>query len=139
MLGRVAPPASLAEAVSRHTFFARMFDLRRTDTAVSWWTGSHTFLGRPPPPRLLAWPRLRKVRTDETTLTLAGMADLSQGRKDRFEEGILRLLEKTPLTNLATRTRPFPAFLWSGASLGLFAGPNGRVLGLRALALANPR
>ena len=135
VLARVAPPASLAEAISRHTLFARMFELRRTDTAVSWWTGSRTFLGRSPPSRLLAWPRLRRVQTSERTLTLDAMADLPQGRRDRFVEGIARLLEKTPLTDLATCARPFPAFRWSGASLGLFARPNGRVLGLRALAL----
>jgi len=134
--GRVPPPGSLAEAVSRHAFFARVFEIERTDTVVSWWTGSKRFLGRAPPPRLLAWPALRRVHTDEATLPLSEIADvLDARRRARFHYGLARLLEKTPLTDLATCTRVAPRFEWTGATLGLFATPHSRALALRALGL----
>jgi hypothetical protein len=133
---RVPAATSLAGAVSRHTFFARAFEIERTDTVVSWWTGSRRFLGRVPPPRLLAWPELRRVHTDTTTVPFAELTNaLHARRRERFRQGLAHLLEKLPLTDLATCSRASPIFEWSGSSLGLFATPHGRVLGLRALAL----
>ncbi len=139
VVGRTPPAASLAEALSRHTFFARAFDLQRTDTLVSWWTGSRRFLGTAPPPRLLAWPELRRVQTAEVEVPLADLPDaLGAARRERFRRVLSEWLEKVPVTDLATCTRPFPTFAWTGAALGLFATPHGRVLGLRALALGPP-
>jgi hypothetical protein len=146
VIDRVAAPASLADALSRHTFFARTFEIQRTDTVVSWWTGSRTFLGSEPPPRLLAWPELRRVHTDQTKVPLARLptahiAGAAQrhargsARTERFEGLIGRWLEKDPLTDLATVTRDLAPFEWHGGSLGLFATRGGRALGLRALAL----
>jgi len=135
-IGRVAPATSLADAVSRHAFFARAFELRRTDTVVSWWTGSRTFLGTAPPSRLLAWPEVRRVHTDATTVPLAELPSASHaGRAEHFRRVVARWLEKVPLTDLATCSRELAPFAWTGATLGLFATPRGRVLGLRALAL----
>ena len=37
---RVPEPANVREALSRHTWFARVLDVARTDTTVSWWVGS---------------------------------------------------------------------------------------------------
>jgi len=127
---------SLAEAVSRHTFFSRMFEIARTDTLVSWWTGSRRFLGTEPPPRLVAWPDVRKVHVDRTRVQLVELLGTQHvGRQEMFRSALAAFLEKIPLTDLATCNRPSPAFVWTGASLGLFATPNGRALGLRALAL----
>jgi len=137
---QVAPAESLAEVVSRHTFFARLFEISRTDTLVSWWTGSRRFLGTAPPPRLLAWPGLRRVETAETTHPLAELPDLvDRPRQRRFWEGLARILEKLPLTDLATCTREAPRFEWNAANLGLFGAPHSRVVALRALALAPTR
>jgi hypothetical protein len=137
---RVAPAPSLAEELSRFTYFARMFEIERTDTRVSWWTGSRTFLGEAPPPRLLAWPELRRVNTDETKRLLAELpGETSAARAARFWCSVEKLLEKVPLTDLATCARPAPRFRWTGANLGLFATPHTRVVALRALALQPSR
>jgi hypothetical protein len=133
---RVPPGESLKDELSRHTFFARALELQRTDTYVSWWTGSRTFLGTTPPPRLLAWPELRNVRTEETHVTLAELpTSLHPARRERFLRVLALWLAKVPLTDLATSTRSIAPFVWTDAALGLLAGPHGRVLGLRALAL----
>jgi hypothetical protein len=134
VIDRVPAARSLKEALSRHTFFARAFELRRTDTRVSWWTGSESFLGAPPPPRLLAWPEVRRVTTDVTHTSLADMSQtLLFGTSERFAQVLSLWLAKVPLTDLATASRPIYAFDWTAANLSLFQTPNGRALGLRAL------
>ncbi len=60
-LDRIPPPRTAGDALSRHSWFSRMFELARTDVEVKWWTGKQVFLGEEPPSRLTAWPELRKV------------------------------------------------------------------------------
>jgi hypothetical protein len=135
-LEAVPPAATLAEELSRHTYFARLFEIERTDTRVSWWSGSRVFVGTAPSPRLLAWPELRRVHTEETTYALVELPnDAASARRRRFWEELDRLLVKLPLTDLATSARGIPAFAWNGANLGLFATPHTRVVAFRALAL----
>src|SRR5512135_3276184 len=61
-LEQIPPPTTAGDALSRHTWLSRMFDLTRQDVEVRWWTGKETFLGEDPPARLLAWPELRRVQ-----------------------------------------------------------------------------
>jgi len=139
VLNRVPAATSLGEEVSRHTYFARMFEIERTDTRVSWWTGSQLFLGTEPTPRLLAWPELRRVQSERTTHLVSELPGLTRGpRAGRFEDSLERILVKLPLTDLATCARPAPPFTWNGANLGLFASPHSRVVAHRALAIAAP-
>jgi hypothetical protein len=136
-LERVPSPSSLGEALARHTWFARMFEMVRIDTVVHWWVGSRTFLGVEPPPRLSAWPELRRVHVDKSPRSImdlpgAGAAvDLR-----RFSDALTRFLAKTPLTDLATCHRTAPAFVWSRESLGLVGTDAGRTLAARALFLS---
>jgi hypothetical protein len=131
---RVKPAGSLRSLLSRHTLFSRVFDVARTDTVVSWWSESRTFRGRMPPPRLLAWPGVRRVRVRETNLSLADLArSRGEARMARFSAVVSRWLEMVPLTDLATVTRSSPEFEWSGPVLGLFSTPHARALALRAL------
>jgi hypothetical protein len=70
-LERIPPPVNVGDALSRHTWFSRMFELARTDIDLRWWTGSERFLGTDPPKRLTAWPELRRVtetRSQQRTL-----------------------------------------------------------------------
>ena len=128
------------DALSRHTWLARMFELARTDTDLKWWTGSERFLGTEPPARLQAWPELRRVQVTKTARPLmdlpssGGVADPS-----RFAHLVSRLLEKSPLTDLATIDRPLPAFVWTRETLTLCATNAGRTLALRAFALLPER
>ncbi len=63
-LERIPPVRSAHEALTRHTWFARLFEIRRQDTAVSWWVGSREYLGAEPPKRLLLWSDVRRVHVE---------------------------------------------------------------------------
>lgn len=136
-LERVPPPAHAGEALSRHTWMARVLDLAREDTAVSWWTGSRVFRGVPPPGRLTAWPQLRRVQVLTTPRPLLELEPLAVDR-EKLAAAVTLLLERTPLTDLATCSRTAPAFAWSESTLGLVATRAGRTLALRALARVAP-
>jgi hypothetical protein len=63
-LASVGAPRSAEEAVARHSLLARVPEIGRTDSTVSFWLGRQTFVGRPPPARVTALPALRRVRVD---------------------------------------------------------------------------
>jgi hypothetical protein len=63
-LGAVGPPAAVGEALHRHSLLARLPEIVRSDRTVHFWIGRRTFVGRVPPRRLTALPRLRNVRVD---------------------------------------------------------------------------
>jgi hypothetical protein len=132
-LAGVPAPATVRDALSRHSWFARVLDIARTDTSVSWWLGTRTFLGVEAPARLRAWPELRRVRVAASRRAVLDLAPIAFDR-DLLVEALSRLLSKTPLTDLATCTRPAPAFAWSESTLALVATRAGRTLALRALA-----
>lgn len=135
-LEHVADPSNARDALSRHTWFSRTFAITRTDVDVHWWTGHRTFLGEDPPARLVAWPEARRVQRISTKRSLMDLPfrnapfDVAA-----FGEVVAAFLGKTPLTDLATATRPAPTFAWTKTSLGLVSTAAGRTLALRALAL----
>jgi hypothetical protein len=129
---RVPGPTHARDALSRHTWFARALDITRNDTVVSWWTGSRAYLGVDPPSRLKAWPELRRVHVQVTPHALLDLAPLAVDR-ERLIETLGRWLARTPLTEVATCTRPTPVFRWSDAALALISVRTGRTLALRAL------
>ena len=131
-LDRVAPAAHVGEALSRHSWLARLLALSRTDTDVAWWTGSRTFRGVAPPARLRAWPELRRVTVVATARTLLELTPLAVDR-DKLLGAVACLLDRSPLTDLATCTRAAPVFAWGEANLALVATRAGRTLVLRAL------
>lgn len=134
-LERIAPPVSVGDALSRHTWFSRMFEITRTDVDVKWWTGSERFLGSEPPSRLTAWPELRRVRQMRTPHPLMELpASGSAVDASRFAVVTAKLLTRTPLTDLATVSRASPVFTWTHEGLALAATHAGRTLVNRALA-----
>jgi hypothetical protein len=130
---RIPSTTTAGQALSRHTWLARAPEIARTDTAVRWWTGRREFLGVDPPPRLQAWPQLRRVDVVRTPRPLLELAPLAVDR-DRLTETMAGLLARTPLTDLATCTRAAPLFTWHTEVLNLVAAAPGRTLALRALA-----
>jgi hypothetical protein len=136
-LDRIPPPRTARDALLRHTWFSRVLAVTRRDSAVSWWTGSREFRGKPPPARLMAWPGVRRVHVqrEERALTAllehGGVAELAAP----WQGALAAFLHATPLTDLATCARKAPTFRWSRASLALAAAPVTRTLALRALAL----
>ena len=135
-LDRIPPPENVGAALSRHTWFARMFELTRTDVDLRWWTGSQRFLGTEAPARLKAWPEVRRVTETRTPRPLMDLptsgAAVDLGR---FSSVIESFLTKTPLTDLATLDRAMPAFTWTHQNLSLTATHSGRTIVTRALAL----
>jgi hypothetical protein len=134
-LALVPSVRTLGEALARHGTFARMMQVQRTDTVVSWWCGSTTFVGREPPQRLLSWPSVRKVRQQRLTSNLSEMAGTTE-ENDAYRTALRSLLERTPLTDLATAGRNTPPFAWMPSTTALVTGA-GRRLALRALRLSS--
>ena len=68
-LAQVGPPRTAVEAVNRHSLLARLPEIARTDSTVSFWLGRQTFVGRVPPPRVTALPSTisRSKRTRSIT------------------------------------------------------------------------
>lgn len=134
LCARIPAPRDIANTLSRHATFARALEIVRTDATVSWWTGSARFRGEPPPARLLAWRDIRRVHVDERKIPLADMVTGVPGiSQDDYAEVLALWLGRTPLTDIATATRPSPVFAWSASTLSLVATPPGRKLALRAL------
>lgn len=139
-LAFVPAPQTVAQALSRHTWFARMFDVARTDVEVKWWTGSQTFLGTEPPGRLTAWPELRRVQQIRTPRPLMELPSHGSAVDPaKFSAVVETIVRKTPLTDLATLTRPAPAFMWSPETLALVSTRAGRTLALRAFGAEKSR
>jgi hypothetical protein len=132
-IARVPEPASVGEALSRHTWLSRIPDVTRTDTDITWWAGARQFRGVDPPERLQAWPHLRRVSVDRTAHRLLDLAPLAVDR-ERLESAVAALLSRTPLTDLATCSRIAPIFAWRRSTLGMIATSAGRTLAVRSLA-----
>lgn len=134
-LARAVPaPRTIAEAISRHTVTARALEVMRTDTTVSWWTGSASFRGKPAPHRLLAWRELRRVREDQRQVPFVDMGtDAPLLTADMWLDAVSTWLARSPLTDLSTAGRRSPAFRWSEPTLSLIATIPGRSLAFRAL------
>ncbi len=147
-LGEVAPPATVRGALLRHAWLGELlhFSLARVD--VGWWTGSARFIGRTPPPRLMAWPGVRRVRRDERTIALMRLPDLFEGMSrgevepalaEAYRRAITLFLHATPLTDLVLAGRETPAFEWAEPHARLVAKPAGARLVRRAIALGDDR
>lgn len=129
---RIPAPSDILGSLSRHATFGRALEVARTDSAVSWWTGSARFRGEPPPRRLLAWRDLRRVQVDAQKIGLPDMTVDVQGLTvDDFNDALGLWLTRSPLTDLATATRRAPLFGWSASTLSLIATQPGRSLAFR--------
>lgn len=139
-LERVPGPRNIGDALSRHTWFSRMFDLARTDVEVKWWTGSQTFLGEDPPARLTAWPEIRRVQQIRTPRPLMDLPTSGASvDANQFTSVVEAFLAKTPLTDLATLHRVSPTFVWRHENLTFCGTHGGRTMVLRALGQLNDR
>jgi len=134
---RVPPPRTVGEAVARHSWLARLMEVARTDTTVSWWTGSRTFFGVDAPGRLTAWPGLRRVRVTRTAVPVASLQPVAV-ESAAVEAALAGILARTPLTDVATCTREAPRFVWTTWTLGLVSSRGGQTLALRAVARLEP-
>jgi hypothetical protein len=132
ILAQVPAPKHTLEALARHATFASVFAMQRQDIAVSWWCGSRLYAGRKPPDRLLAWPEVRRVRSEILQQNLQSMMTGSETLKAHHADAWQALLVRTPLTDLMNVTRPLPPFRWTPTTVAMLSGP-GRDIAMRAL------
>jgi hypothetical protein len=87
----------------------------RTDRTVRYWAGSRTYLGQPPPRRLLRWPELRRVRVE----TERGHPLDARDHAHPALGTVRRLLDASPLTALLNAGQHGVFFDLSGAAICL--------------------
>jgi hypothetical protein len=128
-LAAVGAPASAEEAVERHSLLARVSEIARTDSTVSFWLGRETFVGRVPPPRVTALPSLRRVRVD--VVRRAWLRDIGVPAVAR--EAVLALAVASPLGEALDPLRLDPPLCWSRILPVLRAPALGRIIAGRML------
>jgi hypothetical protein len=114
--------------LARHGLLHAVFSLRRTDTKVSWWTGSATFFGQRPPPRLTAWPNVRRVRTETSSSGFQELFGLPEALPV-----LSALLRRSPLTLLLGGPEVTVPVHWEEAVFLLRDAELARALAYRAL------
>lgn len=94
-------PTTRSAALTRHALVSRWLSLVRHDVVVRHWAGAHRFDGRAVPPRVLAWPRIRRVHTEEAS---HGIAEVLRRHDDEHGVGLGDRLEafvrRSPVTRL---------------------------------------
>ena len=96
LLSEVPSIDSQAALIRRHTLTHRIGTIARLDTKIQFWLGEREFLGRPPPSRMMKWPRLRRVAVESQTHLLSQLLD----EADRALLAALR--QASPLHSLLT-------------------------------------
>jgi hypothetical protein len=92
-LAALGPPASAEIAVRRHSLLTRLPEIVQPERIVTHWLGKQRFVGRTPPARLLAMPRLRRVRLDEVRRSWLREVGISALARPAWQE----LLTASPL------------------------------------------
>jgi hypothetical protein len=107
---RAGQPRTRGQALVRHALVDRFLLVRRRDVIVRNWAYSWRFLGRPVPPRYLAWRAVRRVKTSEQMRDLgAVLADAPDALG--LPAVVRAVFAASPLTSLlGVHGAPAPAF-----------------------------
>jgi hypothetical protein len=125
---------SRTRVMARHALLHNLFHLKRNDIVVSWWTGRARFQGQKPSGRLTAWPSIRRVREDVTTVDFD---DLLAGPDTQMV--VSYLLRRTPLTQLLDSHAGAPPLHWEDAVFLLRDAELARAIAYRLVPDAQPR
>jgi len=123
-LASLGAPGSALEAVNRHSLLARVVEIARTDSTVSFWLGRQTYVGRVPPPRVTALPKLRRVRVD--VVKRAWLREI--GVPVVARQAVLALGVASPLGEALDPLRLEPPWCWSRVLPVLRAPALGRIV-----------
>jgi hypothetical protein len=134
-LAGMGAPRSAVEAVNRHSLLARMTEIIRTDSTVSFWLGRHAYVGRVPPARVTSLPALRRVRVD--VVKRAWLREI--GVPAVAKEAFLALGVASPLGEALDPLRLEPPVCWSRILPVLRAPALGRIIAGRLLEVGAPR
>lgn len=124
---------SRRRVLARHGLLHNVFAIARTDTRLSWWTGSASYLGQRPPQRLVTWSRVRRVRQDVTTASYGALLG-----SDEAMPIMSTLLRRSPLTQLLCFHPHAPPLHWEDAAFMLQDPELARTVAYRALAAEDP-
>src|SRR5688572_17153644 len=103
-LARLGPPEGRRDLLARHTTLHNLFGMSRVDVRIRWWTGKASFRGMKPPPRLIAWPSIRRVSEERESMSFAEIMP-----KDGDDGAVGRaILHASPLTDLLSPARSWP-------------------------------
>ena len=108
-LAAAGAPRSAREAVSRHSLLARLPEIVRSDRTVRFWVGRRTFVGRVPPRRITALPKLRNVHVDMVRRTWLREVGIPAVGRPAF----LALNLASPLGEALDPLRLEPPLAWS--------------------------
>jgi hypothetical protein len=108
-LAGAGAPRSAREAVSRHSLLARLPEIVRSDHTVHFWVGRRTFVGRVPPRRITALPKLRNVHVDQVRRTWLREVGIPAVGRPAF----LALNLASPLGEALDPLRLEPPLAWS--------------------------
>lgn len=134
----IPPPRTLGDALARHATLAGLARLVRHDATVKWWTGSAELIGRPTPARLLAWPKLRRVREQKRETGLFSLATSGRLSAQRYIALLQELLSRSPLTELLLAGQNGQPFSLSPSLASVSAVPLGRAIIARIVEAASP-
>jgi hypothetical protein len=93
--------------LARHGLLHNLFRIGRSDTKVSWWTGSASYLGQEVPARLKRWSGVRRVHQEESHV---GFRELFQGAD--VVSVVAALARRSPLTLLCSSGQGGPHLHW---------------------------
>jgi len=137
LLDAIPTPRTTLDALARHATFARLPEVQRIDTIVRYWAGTQRFRGETPPGRVTAWPGLRRVDVDKTSVRLGEMPEgIEELAATPWHQALGALYALSPLTDLATADRPAPVFVWGRSTLAFISYGVGRTLARRVLAFS---
>jgi hypothetical protein len=128
-LAAVGAPLSAVDTVNRHSVLARVAEIARTDSTVTFWLGRETYVGRAPPPRVTAMPTLRRVRVDvvrRSWLREIGVPSVAR-------DAVLALGIASPLGEALDPLRLEPPLAWGRILPVLRAPALGRIVAGRML------
>jgi hypothetical protein len=134
-LASLGAPTSAEEAVARHSLLARVPEIARTDSTVTFWLGRESFVGRVPPPRVTALPNLRRVRVD--VVRRSWLRDIGVPAVAR--DAVLALATASPLGEALDPLRLEPPLAWSRILPVLRAPALGRIVAGHLLEVGLPR
>ena len=120
--------------LARHALLGNVFKLTRNDVIVSWWTGRARFQGQKPPPRLVSWKGVRRVREEVTVVDFDELLALPD-----TAPVIATLLRRTPLTQLLDSHPGAPPLHWEDAVFLLRDAELARAVAYRLTPEASPR
>ena len=120
--------------LARHALLNNVFKLTRNDVTVSWWTGRARFQGQTPPPRLVSWKTVRRVREDVTVVDFDELLALPDTAPI-----IATLLRRTPLTQLFDSHPGAPPLHWEDAVFVLRDAELARAVAYRLIPDGSPR